>query len=543
MSNARLHRFVVAHLVTVVSEWAAIIGLLVYAFDWGGAPAVGFAALLLHALGFLAAPLVAGLTTRYSAHSIRMAGFIVQVACYGTAAVCSAIGLPLPVVAASVALGLGSLQTLRPSGAVLLPTIAGSTEGLVSGNLRVSYCDSVCALVGPLAAAALASLGGTSAVFVACTVAAALAVAMTAWRPSPAGRTRMTIHSRGSVGVMRAAAKELGERRWAVGVLGVSAARNIVIGAFDVLLVVVALRSLDLGDGGPALLSALVGAGAAVSVVFITFAVRRSRLRRALSIGLVCSVLLLVAVGAATSRPLVFITLPLIGVCLSMMENLSRMLLQRSTDVRQLGAIFACFGMVGGFSQLAGVGLAQGLLWLVDAERALVGVGLIVALIGLLTTRALADADAHADVPVVDMALLSSIPMFAPLPAQTLEAVARAGERRRVGSGEVVIRQGEAGDVFYAVAAGDFDISMNGVHIRMAPQGDFFGEVALLSGSPRTATVTALGDGELLAIHREPFLVAITGHEAAHATATAYVVDMDIEAKMGRTQGGSTEPA
>ena len=45
MNNARMHRFVLAHLLTVVGEWAAIVGILVHAYRWGGSSAVGFVAL------------------------------------------------------------------------------------------------------------------------------------------------------------------------------------------------------------------------------------------------------------------------------------------------------------------------------------------------------------------------------------------------------------------------------------------------------------------------------------------------------------------
>ncbi len=543
MTNARLHRFVLAHLVTVVGEWIALIGVAVYAYQWGGAPAVGYLSLVVHGPPQIGAPLAAHLTARYAAHSVRMWGFAAQAVTLAAAAGAAAARLPAPVVTTLVSMSLTAIHTLRPTGAVLLPAISTSTQDLVRSNLRVSYCDSVCGLVGPLCAAALAGLGEIAAVFAVSAAGSAIAFAATAWRPGGAGRVRPSGQDVAQRRVMREVAAELRERTWAVGVLGISAARNLVIGAFDVLLVIVAIQALSLGAGGPGLLSGLLGGGAALSVFLITVAVRRSQLRRVLSGGIVASALLLVVLGVVTERPVVFVALPLLGMCLSAMENLSRMLLQRSTDPRRLGPLFAGFGLVGGLSQLVGAGLGQVLTASVGAETGLVVVGGVLAVLALLTSRALGDADAHASVPVVEMALLANLPMFAPLPAASLEAVARAGERQKVAKGDIVIRQGEVGDVFYAVAVGEFDIDMNGVFIRTAPQGDFFGEVALLHGSPRTATVTARTDGALLAIHREPFLVAITGHESAHAAATAYVVDMDLEEKMRRTSGGSASAA
>ena len=435
MKNPRVQRFVLAHLLAVVGEWAAIVGVLVHAYRWGGSTAVGWVALTVHAPTLLFAPLAAHLTARHRAHRVRLAGFAMQAVALGAAAVASAFELPSPAVAVFVVIGIGAINTLRPTGAVILPAIARSTEELVVGNLRVSYCDSASGLIGPLVAAGLGSLGGSTAVFIACAAGSAVACAATAWRPSPLALARSVDGAAPPKRVMRAAVAELRERKWAIGVLGVSSARNLVIGAFDVLLVIVALKTLELGDRGPGLLSALVGAGAAVSTLLVTFVVRRAQLRRALVGGLIATAAMLIAFGSFTNVAMAFVLLPLLGMCLSSMENLSRMLLQRSTDPRSLGPLFACLGLVGGFAQVVGVGIGQGLLAVAGVNVALIGIGAVLVGVALATTRALHDADAHADVPVVDMALLYKLPMFAPLPAATLEMVARSAERVRIVQG------------------------------------------------------------------------------------------------------------
>jgi CRP-like cAMP-binding protein len=69
---------------------------------------------------------------------------------------------------------------------------------------------------------------------------------------------------------------------------------------------------------------------------------------------------------------------------------------------------------------------------------------------------------------------------------------------------------------------------MSGAFVRTARRGDCFGEVALLSDVPRTATVRSRGDGVLLAIHRDPFLIAVTGHDRSHAVALAHVDRLDL---------------
>lgn len=524
-----------AHFLTVIGEWAATVGVLVYAYDWGGSSAVGLVSLAVLAPPLVCAPLAAALTARHRAHRVRLAGFAVQTVAYTGAAIAVSAGSPAPIAAGFVVVGLGGINTLRPTGAVLMPAVVRTTKELISGNLWVAACDSSSALLGPLAAAGLAALAGSSAVFTGCAVGAAIAFVATAHRPAPLALARTAdLDGPKPRRVMRVAAEELRQRPWSIGVLAIASARNIVVGAFDVLLVIIALRTLDLGDQGPGLLSALVGTGALLSALVATFVVRRARLRPALVTALVATALMCAALGLRTDVPVVMVLLPLLGICLSLMDNLSRMLLQRSTDPRSLGPLFAVLGLVSGGAQLAGSLLAQGLFAVGGVETALLGVGAVLALLAVGGFRSLRRADAHAEVPVVEMTLLMGLPMFAPLPAVTLEAVARAAERITVADGETVITQGEYGDTFFAVSEGEFDVEMNGTFIRTARRGDFFGEVVMLADVPRTGTVRSRGDGVLLGIHRDPFLVAVTGHDRSHAVALEHVDRLDLGEEVNR---------
>lgn len=536
MSDRRLSGLVVAHLMAVVAEWAVTVGVLVHAYAWGGPTAVGIVSLAVLAPPFLGGPIAAAATARRRPMRVRLAGFVVQALAYGGAAVAAELDAPSPVVAGFVVVGLVALCALRPTEAVILPQLARTTRELVTANLRISYCDSASALVGPLTAAVFAGFGGPTMVFAGAAAGMVIASGVTAWRMGSTDIRAVAVPAAAAGEPrrhVRTAIAELRARPWSIGVLGVASARNLVIGAFDVLLVIIAIEHLDLGDGGPGLLSALVGGGALLSVVVTTVVVRRSRLGPALAVALLVTTVLCVLLAIDLETLLVMTALPILGICLSSMDNLGRILLQRSTDPRNLGPLFAFVGVVAAGAQIMGSALAQALLAIAGAEAALVGLGVVLLLLTLTSRRSLRAADDHADVPVVEMSMLVGLPMFAPLTTGGLEAVARAASRLEVPAGAEIIRQGDDGDVFYVVSDGDFDVVMSGELIRTARRGDFFGEVALLASVPRTATVTSATGGSLLAIHRTPFLVAVTGHDVSHAIATDHVrglrLDTDAE--------------
>jgi CRP-like cAMP-binding protein len=126
-------------------------------------------------------------------------------------------------------------------------------------------------------------------------------------------------------------------------------------------------------------------------------------------------------------------------------------------------------------------------------------------------------------VPVVEIALLRSLPLFAPLGAPSLEGLAHALSELEVPAGAIVIREGEPGDCFYVVAEGELDVGAAGRGLRRLGRGEAFGEIALLRDVPRTATVTCRTDARLYVLDKPTFLAGVASHPRASGEAERLV--------------------
>jgi len=156
-------------------------------------------------------------------------------------------------------------------------------------------------------------------------------------------------------------------------------------------------------------------------------------------------------------------------------------------------------------------------------RAALVAVGASLPVIVVVTWPRLRRLDASADVPERALLLLRGIEFLDVLPAPALEALAVRAVSVSVPAGEAVFHQGDAGDRFYVIVGGEAEVTVDGLERPSLGAGGYFGEIALLRDVPRTATITALSDLDLLAIERDDFIAAVTGHAPSVEAAGAVV--------------------
>jgi hypothetical protein len=421
---------------------------------------------------------------------------------------------------------------IRPAAAVLVPAIVRSSRELTRANLFVGFCESAGVLGGPLLATVLLAAGGPALGLAGCAGGAAISTLVGVMDldtdPPPAGTGDEL--RRGPVrGLLHTLAVFRG-RPGAAGVLVVAGSQYVLIGALDLLLVVFAADVLGLGEAGPGLLGTAFGCGALACGMGAALLVGRGRLA---PIAAFCLGLLAVGsavLGVVTALAMALVVLAILGWGRSLVDLTTRMLLQRSAPPRELGGAFALLEFLAAAGMIVGSLIVQLCIAVSGVEVALVVLGGFFAIVFVLTWRSLRQADQAADVPIVAASLLRRHPVFAPLPPVALEAVARSAVERSVDAGEVVIVEGEPGDHFYAVADGTFDVVMGGHVVRTVRRGDGFGEVALLAGVPRTATVRATSAGTLLAIERVPFLVAVTGSDSSQMAAWGAIRAMHFDA-------------
>jgi len=101
--------------------------------------------------------------------------------------------------------------------------------------------------------------------------------------------------------------------------------------------------------------------------------------------------------------------------------------------------------------------------------------------------------------------LIKRVPLFANCSKHELEEIAHIADEIDLSEGKEMTREGSRGREFFVLLEGDADVTKSGQSINKLAAGDFFGEIALVSDTPRTATVTATSPVRALVITDRSF--------------------------------------
>ena len=105
--------------------------------------------------------------------------------------------------------------------------------------------------------------------------------------------------------------------------------------------------------------------------------------------------------------------------------------------------------------------------------------------------------------------VLAAVPLFDGLSRRHLKRLAGIAEVADYMADHAIVREGDAGDAFYVVLAGQAKVTTNGKVVNRVMPGDHFGEISLLDGDVRTATVTSETPMTLLMLQRTRFVKAL----------------------------------
>lgn len=103
---------------------------------------------------------------------------------------------------------------------------------------------------------------------------------------------------------------------------------------------------------------------------------------------------------------------------------------------------------------------------------------------------------------------------FSNLPWESVRGIAGQMKRLWVATEGIILREGDEGDRFYLIRRGRVEILRDGHRVQTLETGDFFGEIALLAKTKRTATVRALVDTELLTLSKAELEAIVQQHES-----------------------------
>ncbi len=524
-----LRRIQLAFVGYSLAEWASFIAIAVYAFQIGGAGAVGVVAVVQLVPAALVAPFAAVFGDRFRREKVLRVAYVIEVlAVTGLAAVLLA-GAEAWAVYTMAAVAAVSFTLVRPIHASLIPLLARSPAETTAGYVVVGMIESSSAVIGPLLAAGVLALAGPGEVYVVLAGVLVIATVLVARvetrtkRPTDSGSGRRAVSE--ALRGFELLIKD-GNQRVIVAMLG---GASVVLGLLDVLLVVLAFDVFGTGEAGTGVLNAALGIGGVIGAIGTVSLIGRNQLAPSARTGMLLFGFPIALIALAAFQWMALAALIAAGIGYAVVGVTGPTMLQRVAPNDSLSRLF---GIVEG-SYMAGeaLGAVLGALLVatVGVNVALLVAGLFLPALWLARRGALQRADVGIQCDIEDLMVLHSVAMFDAMGPAEIERIAGLALRVSVDAETEIVIQGEIADRFYVIKEGTVQVTKDGKLLATLGRDDYFGEIALLRDRPRTATVTAVTDLSLLALDRRHFIDAVVPFTASART-TDELIDQRLAA-------------
>jgi MFS family permease len=506
-----LRRVEVSIFAFALAESATWLAMLIYAFERGGVREAGLVATLTLGVAVVVAPFAAYAGDRFRPDRALWWGYGVQTVAMAGTAIAMVAGwawVAYVFAAATVA----AVTISRPVVGALLPIIARRPSDLVAANVLVGAANEIGPTVGPLVAALVLFLAGPAAVFGVGAVMVAIAafltfrLRVTSDMILQTDRGRLWAEVTGGLGTVR-------RDRSIRSVTAVIFISSLAIGIIDVTLVNFAETRLEPGGTSAGLLATAVGLGGVIGLVVVAPFLRGARLARHLVIASTLMGVPLVLMATVDSLVPSVVLLAAAGAGVGVVAVIGSVALQRRAPQRVLARVFGITEAANMLAMAIGASVGSFLLESADFDDAALTLGVAITALALLATAAfvLVGADVEPPPPEVFDRLVADS-LFAPLDVPALERLAAGAELVECAAGSTLIERGDVGDNYYLVVEGTLVVHPDHQPTVELGPGASCGEVALLDDVPRTATVTCATDVRVLAVGRDDFLEAVTGH-------------------------------
>jgi MFS family permease len=531
--NPTLRRLEAAYLIFAFGEWATWVAVIVYAYGRGGAAEAGVVAFVQLAPSVVLAPVVAGLGDRFPRARVLVGSYASEAILMAATAITLGLAAPALIVYVLATATATAVASSRPIHASLLPEIVASPDDLTAANVVSGMAESAGSLLGPLGAGLLVGLGGPTAVFAVASLGNLVGALLLARLAIAAGHLAPTGVALGAIGAGDAVEPNLRERlaeamggitaivadRRLRSVVAIASWATFLVGALDILYAVLAIDLLGLGDSGVGFLGAVAGLGGMIGAATAVVLVGRERLGGALALSTLLFGGAIAGLWIAPGTIAAVILLGAAGAGGAMTAVAAQTLIQRLAGDDVMSRVFGVLqGLMMGATAFGALAVPI-IIGLVGERAAFAVAGLSLPVAFVLLGRVILAGDRLDPARADELRLLRSVPMLSPLSGPILERLATSLTHVDVPMGGVVIREGEVGDRFFVVVAGRLEVKVHGREVRDLGPGDGFGEIALVRGLPRTATVRAITDVRLVAVDREPFLAALTGQPRSRSIA------------------------